>query len=100
MRRIARIREKIRDLIKVKCIKVGGQKVLVKDMIKDRYRRYFSKLLNENHINNLRYLISSIEDRNIRYTYRIKIYEVKEVKKIKIGRRVGSNKIHIKVWNI
>ena len=50
--KLAKIRErKSRDLDNVKRIKSNDQKVLVKDNdIKERWKEYFSKLLNEDYI--------------------------------------------------
>ena len=50
------MRERIsRDLDNVRCIKIEDQKVIVKDIdIKERWREYFSKLLNEDPIGGLR----------------------------------------------
>ena len=49
--KLAKIREKkIRDFNQVKCIKSEDSKVLVKDEeIKERWKNYFEKLLNEEH---------------------------------------------------
>ena len=53
--KLAKIRErKKRDLDHVKCIKSNNQNVLVKDnVIKERWRDYFSKLLNEDYIGDI-----------------------------------------------
>ena len=54
--KLAKIRErKSRGLDHVKCIKSNDQKVLVKDDdIKERWREYFSILLNEDYIGGIR----------------------------------------------
>lgn len=63
--------------------------------IKERWRYYVDKLLDTSNIN-VGYLTSSIEHRNIKYTRKIQVFEVKkDVKKIKIGKVVRTNGIPI-----
>ena len=54
--KLAKIKErKIKDLDHIKCIKSNDQKGLVKDNdIKQRWREYFSKLLNEDYVRDIR----------------------------------------------
>ena len=54
--KLAKARErKTRDFNQVKCIKSEDSKVLVRDEeIKERWKKYFEKLLNEGHVRSLR----------------------------------------------
>ena len=54
--KLAKIRKrKSRDSDHVKCIKRNDQKVLLKDNdIKERQRKYFGKLLNEDYVEDIR----------------------------------------------
>ena len=54
--KLAKLRErKSRDLDHIKCIKSNEQKVLVKDnLVKERWKEYVSKLLNEDYVGDMR----------------------------------------------
>lgn len=56
--------------------------------IKERWRSYFHKLLNECHIDDLRCLRNSIVDENIKYAHIIRISKIKDATEKK--RRKGN----------
>ena len=100
--KLARIRDgKCRDLDHVRCIESEDQRVLVKDEeIKERWRSYFQKLLNEDHVGNVGLGIGKVrESRDHRYLRRISVTEVKEaLKKMKIGKALVPDGIPIEAW--
>ena len=100
--KLAKIRDrKCRDLDHVRWIKSEDQRVLVKDEeIKERWRSYFQKLLNEDHVGNVGFRIGRVEEiRNHRYLRRISVTEVKEaLKKMKIGKALRPDGIPIEAW--
>lgn len=66
--------------------------------INERWRSYFNKVLNKNHVHNLGCLASSIEDKIIVYIHRIRTSKVNEViKKMKVEKTVGPDNISIPV---
>jgi len=101
--KLAKSRErKTRDLNQVKCIKGEDAKVLVKDEeIKERWKFYFEKLLNENNVGGF----EVVENGNLggtsedHYIRRIRECEVQiALKKMKLGRALGPDGIPIEVW--
>jgi hypothetical protein len=97
--KMAKLRErKTRDFNQVKCIKDEADRLLVKDEeIKNRWREYFDKLFNDESEKTAIELYDSI-DTNMRFGWRIQESEVKEVlKKMKIGKALGSDDIPIEV---
>ena len=80
------------DVLKVRI------RVLVKDEeIKERWRSYFQKLLNEDHVGNVSLGIAKVEvSRDHRYLRKISVTEVKEaLKRMKIGKALGPDGIPI-----
>lgn len=83
-------------MTKVKCVKDENKKVLVKeDEIKQRWRCYFDKLFNEGHVKDLRCLASSIEDINVKYKHRIRLFKIKDAMKKRKEKVVGPDRIPI-----
>ena len=71
------------------------------DDIKERWRDYFSKLLNEDYTNDPSILRDSLVEQRHEYTFyrRITVQEVKEVlTKMKTGKATGLDEIPIEVW--
>ena len=95
--KVAKIRErKSRDFDHFKCIKSDGKKVLVKDNdIKERWREYFSVLLNKDCIGDIR----TIEDTSLaKHTFfsTISVVEVRiALKQMKTGKATGPDDIPI-----
>jgi hypothetical protein len=99
--RMAKSRErKARNIIQVKCIKDTTKRLLTKDEdIKNRWRKYFNKLFNEDsEISSIELDISSY-DLNRQFMCRIQESEVKyALKKMKGGKTMSPNGIPIEVW--
>ena len=90
---------KTRDFNHIKCIKNEDSRMLVQEEeIKERWRSYFEKLLNENHTGNTM-LEESSNNREIResiFFLRIRASEVIfALKKMKSGRTLGPDDIPI-----
>ena len=69
--------------------------------IKDRWKKYFHNLFNEGYeiLRDSNMLDIREEDRNYNYYRRIQEHEVKKaLKRMRNGKAVGSNNIHIEVW--
>jgi hypothetical protein len=97
---MVKLRErKTRDFNQVKFIKNETDMFLVKDdEIKNRWRKYFDKLFNEESEKITTELDDSFDDTNWRFVRRIQESEVKEVlKKIKIGKALNPDDITIEV---
>ena len=93
---------KTRDFNHIKCIKNEDSRVLVQEKeIKERWRSYFKKLLNENHMGNT-ILEERGNNREIRESIFFRRIRVSEVifalKKIKLGRALGPDDIPIEAW--
>ena len=98
--RIARMREKkTRDLVTIGCIKNYNHKVLVKDEdVKERWRKYFDKLFNDNYTQDVGALTISSEDLNHDFMCRIRPCEVKEaLHRMKTRNAIGPDTILIEV---
>jgi hypothetical protein len=98
--RMAKSRErKTRDIIQVKCIKDETERLLTKDEdIKNRWREYFDKLLNEDSGNSSIELVISSDDFNRLFVCRIQESEVKDdLKRMKGGKVMGLDGIPIEV---
>jgi hypothetical protein len=98
--RMAKSRErKTRDIIQVKCIKDEIERLLTKDEdIKNRWREYFDKLLNEDSWNSSIELVISSDDFNRLFVCRIQESEVKDdLKRMKGGKVMGLDGIPIEV---
>jgi hypothetical protein len=96
---MAKLRErKTKDFNQVKCIKDEADRLLMKDEeIKNRWREYFDNLFNDESEKTVIEFDDSI-DANRRFVRRIQESEVKEdLKKMKIGKMLGSDDIPIKV---
>ena len=93
---------KTRDLDQSKCVKDEEGRVLVQERdIKDRWKKYFHNLFNEGYeiLRDSNMLDIREEDRNYNYYRRIQEHEVKKaLKRMRNGKAVGSNNIHIEVW--
>ena len=99
--RIARMREKkTRELGTIRCIKDHNHKVLVKDTdIKERWKKYFDKLFNDNYVQDVGDVNIPPEDLNRDFMHRIMSGEVKEaLRRMKIRKAVGPNAILIEAW--
>jgi hypothetical protein len=86
---MAKSRErKTRDIIQVKCIKEAIERLLTKDEdIKNRWREYFDKLLNEDSGSSSIKLDISSDDLNRQFMRRIQESEVKDaLKRMKGGK--------------
>ena len=90
------------DLGNVRCIKSEDLRLLVMDEeIKERWRSYFHKLFNENHIWEWEHNIESniSLSRNCRHIRKIRLSGAKDaLKKMETGRAEGSDGIPIEVW--
>ena len=88
---------KRRDLNGAWCIK--DQRVIVKeDHIKERWKSYFDKLFNGNHMKNWSDLGDPMEDKNNRFVWRIRMTEVKDaLRRMKMG-KLGLEEIPSEVW--
>ena len=86
----------------MKCIKNEEDRVLVTQQeIKERWKSYFHKLLNEEYrtSGNFEIVKTSEEDQNFTFYRRIREFEVREaLKRIDNGRAVGPDDIPIEVW--
>lgn len=51
---------------------------------------YFNNLLNRTHASNLGCLTSSLKNKNVKYTHRIRVFEIKRLKKGKIWKVVDN----------
>jgi hypothetical protein len=99
--RMAKSRErKTRNIILVKCIKDATERLLTKDEdIKNRWRKYFDKLFNEDSESLSIELDISSDDLNRQFVRRIQESEVKDaLKRMKGGKTMGSDGIPIEVW--
>ncbi|CAL5326839.1 unnamed protein product [Camellia sinensis] len=101
--KLAKIRErKTRDFNQVKCIKSEDSKVLVKDdEIKERWKNYFEKLLNEEHGSTTigEEIISNTINQDYRFYRRIRNFEVEiALKKMKSNKALGPDDIPIEAW--
>jgi hypothetical protein len=99
--RMAKSRErKTRDIIQVKYIKDATERLLTKDEdIKNRWRKYFNKLFNEDSVSSSIELDISSDDLNKQFVRRIQEYEVKDaLKRMKGGKEMGPDEIPIEVW--
>ncbi|KAI8572618.1 hypothetical protein RHMOL_Rhmol01G0213300 [Rhododendron molle] len=101
--KLAKSREKrARDISQVKCIKGIDSVVLVKDeAIRDRWKSYFEKLLNEKHEGDFGGEEVYVPGENIEYEFyrRIQKFEVvKTLKRMKPGKALGPDGIPIEVW--
>jgi hypothetical protein len=101
--KLAKLRErKARDFSQVKCIKGSDSEVLVKDEeIKDRWKMYFEKLLNEKHEGTFGEEEVVVPSERIEYEFyrRIQKFEVaKALKRMKPGKALGPDGIPIEVW--
>jgi hypothetical protein len=98
---MAKSRErKTRNIILVKCIKDATERLLTKDEdIKNRWRKYFDKLFNEDSESLSIELDISSDDLNRQFVRRIQESEVKDaLKRMKGGKTMGSDGIPIEVW--
>jgi hypothetical protein len=98
--RMAKSRErKTRDIIQVKCINDATERLLTKDEdIKNRWRKYFNKLFNEDSGSSSIELDISSDDLNRQFMRRIQESEVKDaLKRIKEGKAMGLDEIPIEV---
>jgi hypothetical protein len=91
---------KTRDFNQVKCIKNEIDKLLVKDYeIKNKWREYFDKLLNEESEKAAIELDNSFDYTNKRFGWRIQESEMKEALKLmKTDKALGPDDISIEVW--
>ncbi|CAL5400242.1 unnamed protein product [Camellia sinensis] len=101
--KLAKMRErKTRDFNQVKCIKSEDSKVLVKDdEIKERWKNYFEKLLNEEHGSTTigEEIISNTINQDYRFYRRIRNFEVEiALKKMKSNKALGPDDIPIEAW--
>ncbi|KAI8564244.1 hypothetical protein RHMOL_Rhmol03G0166800 [Rhododendron molle] len=101
--KLAKSRERrTRDVSQVKCIKDSDSVVLVKDeAIRDRWKSYFEKLLNEKHEGGFDGEEVDALGENIEYEFyrRIQKFEVvKVLKKMKPSKALGPDGIPIEVW--
>ncbi|GMP25038.1 hypothetical protein CsSME_00002089 [Camellia sinensis var. sinensis] len=101
--KLAKIRErKTRDFNQVKCIKSEDSKVLVKDdEIKERWKNYFEKLLNEEHGSTTirEEIISNTINQDYRFFRRIRNFKVEiALKKMKSKKALGPDDIPIEAW--
>jgi hypothetical protein len=90
----------MRDIIKVKRIKHATERLLTKDEdIKNRWRKYFDKLFNEDSENSSIELDISSDDLNRQFVRMIQESEVKDdLKRMKGGKVMGPDVISIEVW--
>ncbi|KAG5571732.1 hypothetical protein H5410_061498, partial [Solanum commersonii] len=101
--RLAKARErKARDLDQVKCIKVEEGKLLVEDTsIKQRWRRYFHKLLNEEGDGDIM-MGDLVYSKRLRYFGYCRCFRIEEVlraiSRMSRGRAIGPNEISMKFW--
>jgi hypothetical protein len=99
--RMAKSRErKMRDIIRVKCIKDVTERLLTKDEdIKNMWREYFDKLFNEDSGSSSIELDISSDDLNRQFMCRIQEYEVKDaLKRMNEGKAMGPDGMPIEVW--
>jgi hypothetical protein len=101
--KLAKLRErKAKDFSQVKCIKGSDSKVLMKDeKIKDRWKMYFEKLLNEKYEGSFGEEEVDVPSEKIEYEFyrRIQKLEVaKALKRMKSGKALGPYGIPIEVW--
>jgi hypothetical protein len=91
---------KTRYIIQVKCIKDKTERLLTKDEdIKNRWREYFDKLFNEDSGSSSIELDISSDDLNRQFMRRIQESEIKDaLKRMKGGKAMGPDEIHIEVW--
>jgi hypothetical protein len=99
--RMAKSQErKMRDIIKVKCIKDATKRLLTKDEdIKNRWREHFDKLFNEDSGSSSIELDIFSDDLNRQFMHRIQESGVKDVlKRMKGGKAMGPDGIPIEAW--
>ena len=101
--KLAKMRErKARDVSQVKCIKGSDSVVLVKDEeIRDRWKSYFEKLLNEKHEGGFGEEEVGVPGMNMEYEFYRRIQKsevVKALRRMKPGRALGPDGIPIEVW--
>jgi hypothetical protein len=91
---------KTRDIIQVKCIKDETERLLTEDEdIKNMWWKYFDKLFNEDSGSSSIELDISSDDLNRQLVRRIQESEVKDaLKRMKGGKALGPDGIHIEVW--
>jgi hypothetical protein len=98
---MAKSRERnMRDIIQVKYIKDETERLLTKDeYIKNRWRKYFDKLFNEDSGSSSIELDISSDDLNRQFVRRIEESEVKDaLKRMKGGKTIGPDGILIEIW--
>ena len=101
--KLAKIRErKTRDFNQVKCIKSEDSKILVKDKeIKERWKNYFEKLLNEEHKGMPigEEMANNTINQDYRFYCRIMNFEVEiTLEKMKLNKVLGLDDIPIETW--
>ena len=99
--KMAKSRErKTRDIIQVKCIKDETEWLLTKDEeIKNRWRKYFDKLFNEDSGSSSIKLDTSLDDLNRQFVCRIQESEVKDALKMMKGdKTMDPDGIPTEVW--
>jgi hypothetical protein len=91
---------KMKDIIKVKCIKDVIERLLTKDEdIKNRWREYLNKLFNEDSGSSSIELEISSDDLNRQFVRRIQESEIKDaLKRMKGGKTMGLDGIPIEMW--
>jgi N-glycosylase/DNA lyase len=88
------------DIIQVKCIKNETERPLTRDKdIKNKWWEYFDKFFNEDSESSSIELNISSYDLNRQFMCRIQEHKIKDVvKRMKGGKTMSSDGIHIKVW--
>ena len=101
--KLAKLRErKTKDFNYIKCVKGEDERVLIKDEeIKERWKSYFEKLLNENNLANL--TIEECDNLGItnehKFFRRFSMLEIKNaLSKMKNAKALGPDAIPIEVW--
>ncbi|KAI3442343.1 DYW_deaminase domain-containing protein [Psidium guajava] len=99
--RLAKIRDKKRkNLLQIRCIKDGNQKLLVRDEeVKERWVSYFNKLYNGEGDRSDVDLVDVSDELNRRFVCKIRVQEVKDaLKKMKTTKPLGLDGVPIEVW--